>query len=179
MLGFASNMQFGFDQAAKNKHLDVAALDKLIKLLEKMRDAMFNLELCIEADFNKTPGTEDDGSGLVDKSVGIHDNGYGNLIDSIRGKNTNNGNIVYPTDREITAFIVNRLGESPSFAQQVLVSAKAGSDLDAGLATGSPDNAGGSDATANLRMAIGDCARTLNAGKIEDLAKLIADWEII
>lgn len=178
MIGFQTNTQYGFDQSAKMKLMDSAALNKLIKLLEKMRDAMLNLELCIEADFNQTPQPSDDGA-TNERSVGFGPTNYGELADEIQQPAVVNNKVVYPTDTEIKAFLVNRLGESEAFANQVLESARAGADANVGRAAGSPDNAGGGDPTADLRMAIGDCARTLNSTRIEELAKLVADWEII
>jgi hypothetical protein len=175
MIGFQTNVQYGFDQASKVKMMDTAALDKLINLLEKLRDSMMNLELCIEADFNKTPELSDDGDiTSKEKSVGIGRTNFNQLAGSVSGQ----GSVRYPTDTEVTAFLVNRLGESQEFANQVIASAHAGFDLNVGRAAGSPDNAGG-DAAADLRMAIGDCARTLNSARIEELARLVADWEII
>jgi hypothetical protein len=180
MIGFQTNTQYGFDQSSKVKMMDAAALDKLIRLLEKLRDAMMNLELCIEADFNKTPQTSDDGGITTsEKSVGIGPTNYGDLVDQVSGKT---GRLTrYPTDTEIRAFLTNpnRLGESTAFADQVITSANAGFDLNVGRGAGSPDNAGMGDAASDLRMAIGDCARTLNSTRIEELAKLVADWEII
>lgn len=179
MIGFQTNVQYGFDQSAKMKMMDTAALDKLIKLLEKLRDAMMNLELCIEADFNKTPSNSDNGDlSNNEKSIGLGPTNFNELVSSVSGKGPSSG-VQYPTDTEVTAFLINRLGESQEFANQVIASAHAGFDLNVGRAAGSPDNAGGGDATADLRMAIGDCARTLNSTRIEELAKLVADWEII
>ena len=176
MVGFQTNMQYGFNKSDKLKHMDVAALDKLIDLLTQLRDAMLKMELCIEADFNQpsTPGT---GQPQSDNSAGIAPGNYNDLVNQITNKATGNP-VTYPTDREITAFLVNRLGESPEFAQQVLASANAGSNL-SGTATGSPDNAGGSSVSSNLSTALGDCAQTLTPSRINSLADLIAGWEII
>lgn len=176
LIGFQANNQFGFDKNLKTKAMDLAALDKVIKLLEKLRDSILNLELCMEADFSKTDTPTDDANtplaSQLNKSVGLKP-GY----DAMNNSNTGN-RVTYPTDREITAFLIDRLGESPEFAKQVLDSAKANTDITSGRTSGSPDNAGNSS-TAGLKMAIGDCARTLNSQRLEELATLIADWEII
>ncbi|HLD91514.1 MAG TPA: hypothetical protein VI911_11000 [Patescibacteria group bacterium] len=179
MIGFAQNMQYGFDQSAKNKMMDLAALDKLIALLEKLRDSMLNLELCIEADFSKTPELSDDGMNS-EKTVGMGPTNYSGLVDQIQGKKPIGNNIVYPTDREIMAFITGPLGESQAFATQVLTSAKLVSDVNVGRAAGSPDNQGaGTAGTDGISMAIGDCARTVNPTRLEEIARLVADWDII
>lgn len=176
MIGFQTNTQYGFNEADKIKMMDLASLDKLIDLLSKLRDAMLNMELCIEADFNQPNASTIPGIPTNDKSVGIAPGNYSDLVNQIRGNTT--GLVTYPTDREVTAFLTNRLGESSDFAQQVLASAKQGANL-SGLSAGSPDNAGGGSDTANLVSAIGDCANTLNSSRIESLANLIAGWEII
>lgn len=177
MLSFQSNMQFGFDQSSKFKLMDIAALDKLINLLTKMRDAVLNLEMCVEADFNQSPDISDDV--ITENRTGIRSSNYPESADiNATGKVSNNNSIIYPTDTEIRAFIVNRLGETDEFATQVLNSAKINSDLNIGRASGSPDNSG-SNSINGLRMAIGDCARTLNSKRIEELANLISDWDII
>lgn len=176
LIGFQTNMQYGFDQASKTKMMDATALRKLITLLEKLRDSMMSLELCIESDFNKNTPTSED-------KLQTEENKYGftqtnNLGDKSGINNNGNNSTVYPTDTEIRAFLTNRLGESQDFANQVIASAHAESELNSGRNSGSPDNAGG-DPTNDLRMAIGDCARTLNSSKIQELASLVANWEII
>ena len=175
MIGFQTNTQYGFNESDKIKMMDLAALDKLIDLLTQLRDAMLHLELCMEADFNQPNANNMDGTPTNDKSTGIMPGNYSDLVNQITGKT--DVPAIFPTDREITAFLTNRLGESPEFAQQVLANANTSSNL-SGLSAGSPDNAGGGS-TANLQSAIGDCARTLSSSRIESLANLIADWEII
>ena len=180
MIGFAQNMQYGFDEGMKQKMLDLAALDKLIALLERLRDAMLNLELCMEADFNETPAPGDDGFGLpTEQTVGNGPNNYGDLVDAIRGnKPTGFYKSAIPSRNEMYNFFTNRLGFTDDVANQILDTSATSSNLNGGLASGGPNNTG-ADGVANLTTAIGDCARTLNPQRIEDLAKLIADWEII
>ena len=140
---------------------------------------MLNLELCIEADFSKTPELSDDGMNS-EKTVGMGPTNYSGLVDQIQGKKPIGNNIVYPTDREIMAFITGPLGESQAFATQVLTSAKLVSDVNVGRAAGSPDNQGaGTAGTDGISMAIGDCARTVNPTRLEEIARLVADWDII
>jgi hypothetical protein len=172
--GFSDNMNFGYNLEKKKQLLDLTAIDKLIALLEKLRDAMLNLELCVEADFRETPMPGDD-IGRFQAKVGAGPSNFSDTVQAIRGNQdtTYTGKIIYPTDTEIKAFITNRLGESEAFADQVLQSAKMTS-----LETGGSSTTDG-DLVANFKMAIGDCARTLDAGRIEEVAKLIADWEVI
>lgn len=179
MIGFAQNMQYGFDQSMKKKMLDLAALDKLISLLEKLRDSMLNLELCMEADFNQTPSVGDDNFGLsTEQRVGNNPNLSPDLINAIKGdKSTGIYRSVIPSNNEMYNFFTNRLGFTDEIANQILDTSATSSNLTGGLDSGG-DNAGGSDIS-NLTSAIGDCARTLNPQRIEDLAKLIAEWEII
>jgi len=170
MIGFANNAKYGFNQATKMKMMDVAALDKLIKLLEELRDSVLNFEMCIEADFTETPTTGDDG----DVTKNTNNSGFG--VNPINEGLTRG----IPTDKEVFSFVTNRMGMSPDFARQVLDSANKSSSTNAGIGSGSSDNAGGTgNIVDNLKMTIGDCARTLTPSRIEEIAKIMSDWEII
>lgn len=172
MIGFVTEMQKGFNEAVKTKMLDVTAIDKLITLLTMLRDAVKSFEMCIEADFNETQKLSDDDQNIVNGRI----NTGRNYIDLSKKIKDNNIRRDIPTDREVRNFIVNRMGESEDFADQVLTNAKISSS---GLSSGSPDDAGTDNSINKLSSTIGDCARTLSPERLGKLAKLMSDWEII
>lgn len=191
LAGFAANTNFGFNQAKKQKLLDVTAIDKLIKMLEAIRDALLNLELCIEADFSQTEGQDDDPN-RSESGVGLGDRQYNGLAKRAKKEGAQDvettpgkggvGRVVFPTDNEVKAFVMNRLGESEAFASQVIAESKKSSTI-SGRAAGASDSAG-QDTTGTggigkqIETAIGDCARTLDSGRITELANLMASWDI-
>jgi hypothetical protein len=182
----SKNMHFGYDRNMKNRMKDVAAIDKLISLLEALRDALLNLEMCIEADFSQTDEISDD-KNRSELRVDIEDS-YTDLIQDLRTgtsgrERSGPAGVVFPTDNEVKNFITNRLGESEDFADQVIKTAKRMSDS-SGRSTGAADSAGsdtsvtGRGGIREIERAIGDCARTLNPDKLLKLSNVMANWEI-
>lgn len=173
MVGFVMDMKKGFNESVKIKMLDVTAIDKLITLLTMLRDATKSFEMCIEADFSETQKLSDDDPSIINGRITTGRN-YIDLSKKIKDNNIRRD---IPTDREVRNFIINRMGESEAFADQVLYSANKVSN--SGLSTGSPDDAGTDNSINRLSSTIGDCARTLSSDRLEKLAKLMSDWEII
>lgn len=182
---FSANMHNAFNASKKQKLLDITAIDKLIALLEAIRDALLNLELCIEADFSETSNISDDAS-RSEKTVGVGSRNYPELINKIRRQdektnikpNLLSKKVIFPTDNEIKTFITNRLGESEAFADQVILTANRSSDSGQVTGSNSKDTRGLGAFADQLQSAIGDCARTLDSNKILELANLMSDWEI-
>lgn len=182
---FSANMNTGFNEATKSRMIDVTAIDKIIHLIEAIRDSVLNLEMCIEADFSQTDQKYDDAN-RSEGRVGYGDRNYSDLTNKIHetGRDYDNQTgkfrgVVFPTDSEVKAFIKNRLGESEAFADQVISTAKKTSDI-SGLAAGSSKDQGdnASNFKEQIERAIGDCSRTLDPNKIEEMADLMAKWEI-
>ena len=200
---------FGFNSAKKFKMIDVTALDRLIAILEAIRDAILNFELCIEADFSEDVGpdlqTEDTRGGRpIFSPFGLNRTFTGNqyqfeaeglgpgqdtdqgdqLARQQIGRGTDGTGVVFPTDTEIKAFITNRLGESPEFADQVLATSKRSSDISGRAAGSSTGQGGGTDDNSTggfanqIERAIGDCSRTLDPNRILELSKLMSEWDI-
>lgn len=184
--GFSSNMRYGFNDATKKIMLDVTAIDKLIVILEAIRDSMLSLELCIEADFRETDGDPTDDASLKEPTVGVGVSNFDSLRKIAANQDIIDGDqvgadkvsqIVFPTDNEVRSFITSRLGETEEFADQVIWTANKTDDKNKGT---SSNITGGSDRgdLGDLESALGDCARTLNPDSILELSKLMTNWDI-
>lgn len=182
---FSNNLHKGFSDSTKRKMVDVTALEKLIALLRWLRDAVLNFELCYEADFDGTQTLSDDAS-IGDAGLSIPAFVTPEDFDSIRGHRPADANktglklgrIRYPTDVEIVAFVTNRMGETPEFAEQVLNTAAR-----AATTPGTSGNDGAADSTKDnlakqIEHAVGDCSRLTGQDRILELANLMSDWDL-
>jgi hypothetical protein len=189
MAGFSTDMNYGFNLAKKQKMIDITAIDRLIEMIEMIRDGLLNLELCIEADFRETEELHDDAN-RAERNVGFTgDSDKNYLKDRVRDKLRMDGDsipggsqltqVVFPTDNEVKTFVMNRLGESEAFADQVIDTANQASTV-GGVAAGSTDGAGQDlkSAIDQLQKSIGDCSRTLNSDKILELSKMMSSWDL-
>lgn len=181
----SSDMNYGFNQSKKSKMMDVTAIDKLIALLAKIRDAVLNFELCIEADFSgQTQEANNEGNGQTPSNEISYDTKK-NYTDLVTDKtNTNKDSntrgitpyVVFPTDSEVESFIKNRMGESTEFAKQVIaVSKNTKQPTDS---VSSVTGAGSESGVSNLVSTLGDCAKTISPDRILELSKLMSNWEI-
>ncbi len=186
LISLSSNLSYGYHTGLKSRMADVTAIDKLIDLLESIRDAVLNLELCIEADFIESEGDSSETTdNLIDTTPGFElssINGViGRSVSNSLGRDYNDLNkkitkqVIFPTDNEIKTFITARLGETDAFADQVIESAHRTSQVTVDSADTSDDINSNID---KFTSAIGDCARTLNPDKIAEMATLIAEWDL-